>query len=77
MKAHLDFYMMEWVAEWDFELAELVTVSDLCDIKEHKAIILQQLVQVVSMFIVQLSRGEREQEYLTNLLDTMKWLTEL
>lgn len=77
MKQKLDFYMMEWVAEWDFELAELVTVSDLCDIEEHKHIILFQLNEVLSMFIAEISKGERDQEDLIDLLDTMKWLVEL
>jgi hypothetical protein len=75
MKTHLDFYMNNWVSEWDSELAELVTVSDLCDIKEHKTIILRQLTQIVDMFIVEAAKGE--QEDLINLLDTMMWLTKL
>lgn len=69
--------MEQFVSEWDEELAELVTVSDLSDISEHKLIVIKELNEVLIMMTVECNKGERSIEDLINLLDTIKWLVEL
>lgn len=77
MKEHLNFYMNEWVSEWNQDFAELVIVSDLDDVKEHKVLIIQELTVILDMHVIEAGRGERDPEDLINLLDTIKWLVEL
>lgn len=75
MKEYLDFYCNEFISEWDEELAELITVSDLSDIFEHKDIIIPQLVEVLEMYLVMYKEGEAEITDVTNVSDTIKWIS--
>lgn len=77
MKSHLDFYCQEFISEWDDEFAELITVSDLSDIKEHKLMILRELYNVQEMLFLGVSQGEYSIEDLETLTKTILWLVQL
>lgn len=75
MKTELDFFCEQWLSEWDFELAELVTLSDISDIKEHKVIICGALYDVKNLIIEQ--DNEDKVELLKKLNDVILWVMEL
>lgn len=70
MKSHIDFYFMEFVAEWDEELAELVRDTPEADLVEHKSFIMRSLVQVLDLMVA----GEYTKEDIATLLSTFTWL---
>lgn len=79
MKQQLDFYMTEFVMEWDdghYELAELIVLSDISDILEHKVIVLDLLAKVMSHVIMQYNDGVSTTDEVVELAKVITWVSE-